>query len=129
MLICDNKKYLGEIYELGKEAVGFDSIEECIDLCHYYLAHDDERRAIAGAGWKRAVEDYKEVAVFQRTVKLIEKYYAVGNPRTQGGGAINEHLATIRFSKYNTRLAYATSDLVKEIKRAGSRVKNKILKS
>ncbi|HWI41888.1 MAG TPA: glycosyltransferase, partial [Verrucomicrobiae bacterium] len=28
--ICDNKSHLGEIFELGTEAVGFDTVEECI---------------------------------------------------------------------------------------------------
>jgi hypothetical protein len=66
MQICDNKSHLSQIYELEKEAVGFDTIEEAIDLCHYYLAHDGERRSIAAAGWERAMRDYNEVAVFQR---------------------------------------------------------------
>lgn len=75
--ICDNKSHLGRIYELGKEAIGFDSVKECIDLCRYYLAHDEERRQIAANGWKRALTDYTENAVFHRNVVLIEKL--IGN--------------------------------------------------
>lgn len=74
MQICDNKSHLGKIFELGKEAAGFDTIDECIDLCNYYLAHDEERRLIAANGWKRAINDYSEKAVFERTMKLIEDY-------------------------------------------------------
>lgn len=74
MQICDNKKHLGEIYELGKEVVGFDTMEECIDLCRYYLDHDQERRQIAADGWKRCMRDYTEVAIFRRNVALFEKY-------------------------------------------------------
>lgn len=80
MQICDNKKFLGEIYELGKEAVGFDTIEECIELCRYYLAHDEERRIIAANGWKRAVTDYNEIAVFNKVIKNVEKYIS-GNEK------------------------------------------------
>jgi vacuolar-type H+-ATPase subunit C/Vma6 len=71
MQICDNKQYLGKIFELGKEAVGFDTIEECQDLCRYYLAHDEERRIIAANGWKRALTDYTELAVFSRNINIF----------------------------------------------------------
>ncbi|MBL8015385.1 MAG: glycosyltransferase family 1 protein [Candidatus Doudnabacteria bacterium] len=77
MQICDNKKHLGDIYELNKEVVGFDTMEECIDLCRYYLAHDDERRKIAAEGWKRCLKDYTEVAIFRRNVSLFEKYMKI----------------------------------------------------
>jgi hypothetical protein len=87
--ICDNKSHLGKIFELDKEVVGFDTVEECIDLCRYYLAHDRERREIAAAGWKRAVTEYNEIAVFRRTIEIIE---AVRNSphtdRSKNGQAI-----------------------------------------
>jgi glycosyltransferase involved in cell wall biosynthesis len=69
--ICDNKKHLAKIYELGKEAVGFNTIEECVDLCRYYLAHDEERRYIAANGWKRVTNDYTEEKIFERAVQAI----------------------------------------------------------
>lgn len=72
MQVCDNKSHLAKIYELDKEVVGFDTIEECIDLCKYYLAHEEERRLIAANGWKRAVTDYTDTAVFRRVVSCIE---------------------------------------------------------
>lgn len=71
MQICDNKGHLGDIFELGKEVVGFDTVEECIDLCKYYLDHDKERQKIAAEGWKRAVSDYTPVAVFERNLEII----------------------------------------------------------
>lgn len=76
LLVCDNKKHLGQIYELDKEAIGFDTMEECIDKCRYYLAHDDERREIAAAGFERAIRDYTEVPVFTRVVTIIESMLA-----------------------------------------------------
>lgn len=75
MQICDNKKYLGEVFELGTEVIGFDTIEECIDLTHYYLNHKDEARVIAANGWKRAIRDYNEEVVFARLVGKIEELY------------------------------------------------------
>jgi spore maturation protein CgeB len=73
MQICDNKSNLGKIYELNKEVVGFDTIHECIELCRYYLAHDEERRTIAANGWKRALKDYDMIPVFERNMEIIEK--------------------------------------------------------
>ncbi len=73
--VCDNKSHLGQIFELGKEVAGFDSIEEGIDLCRYYLAHDDERRKVAAAGFERATRDYNEVAAFKYLTRAVEKHF------------------------------------------------------
>jgi hypothetical protein len=62
--ICDNKSNLGKIFELDKEVVGFDSIQECLDKTRYYLDHEEERKEIAYNGWKRVKEQY-----------CLEKYY------------------------------------------------------
>ena len=69
--ICDNKSHLGKIFKLGEEAIGYDSIDEAVELAHYYLQHDDVRRQIAASGWARAIADYNEVACFQRVVDAI----------------------------------------------------------
>jgi hypothetical protein len=74
--ICDNKSNLAKIYELGKEVIGFDSIEECIEKCHYYLDHYDEARWIAAEGYKRVHRDYNEIAVFIYLLNNIRKYYS-----------------------------------------------------
>jgi len=78
MQICDNKSHLGQIFQLGEEAVGFDSVQECIELCRYYLEHDEERRRIAANGWQRAINDYNEVAVFSRNLQLIQEQLGAG---------------------------------------------------
>ena len=69
--ICDNKSNLGKMFALDREVVGFDSLEECIDRTRYYLAHDDERRAIAAAGWKRVLRDYTLERWWERLVSHI----------------------------------------------------------
>lgn len=73
MQLCDNKSNFGKIFELGKEALGYNSIEEAIDLTHYYLEHDAERRLIAAAGWKRTLADYNEAACFRRVTEAISE--------------------------------------------------------
>ncbi len=62
--IGDNKCRFGEVFRLGEEAVGFDSVggsmDECIELTRYYLEHDEERRRIAANGRERYARDYAE---------------------------------------------------------------------
>lgn len=62
--ICDNKSALAKVFELGKEAVGFDTIEEAVELTRYYLAHERERREIAAAGFAKVVRDHTEERMF-----------------------------------------------------------------
>lgn len=71
MQICDNKSHLAKLFKLGEEIVGFDSVEEAIELTRYYLDHEEERLRIAIAGWKRAINDYNEQAVFKLAVNYI----------------------------------------------------------
>ena len=73
--ICDNKSHLGKVFEIGKEVVGFENINEAIELCKYYLHHEDERRIIAAEGWKRAMREYNEVEVFKRLMEKIQLFY------------------------------------------------------
>lgn len=64
--ICDNKTGLGQIFDLGKEIIGFNTIPEAVDLTRYYLEHDDERQLIAYNGWKRFWRDYHAGAIWER---------------------------------------------------------------
>jgi spore maturation protein CgeB len=74
MQICDNKSRLGQIYELGKEVVGFDTIDECIELTKYYLSHDQERREIAARGFERSLREYSEEKQWERILTAIAPY-------------------------------------------------------
>jgi spore maturation protein CgeB len=78
MQICDNKSYLGKIFTLGREAIGFDSVEECIELTRYYLSDPDEQREIAVRGWKRWKQDYHPDRVWEIMVDIIANYRRPG---------------------------------------------------
>ena len=72
MQICDNKSHLGDVFKLDEEVIGFDSIEEGIELAHYYLKNEHERRTIAAKGWMKSIKCYNEVAVFDSFLKNVD---------------------------------------------------------
>jgi spore maturation protein CgeB len=45
-------------YEIGKEIVCYRTLDELVDRCRYYLAHETEREAIRRAGHERARRDH-----------------------------------------------------------------------
>jgi len=76
MQICDNKSNLAKIFytEGKKEAVGFDTIEECVDLTKYYLAHDKERQNIAFWGWRAVITKYSVVQWWRKIEHYINEW-------------------------------------------------------
>lgn len=47
---------LNEYFENGVDLVWYESIDDLVDKCRYYLSHDKEREAIACNGHKKAME-------------------------------------------------------------------------
>jgi spore maturation protein CgeB len=60
MLLCDKAGLNAHerIFEPGKQAVFYDSIEDAIEKIEYYLNHDEEREKIARAGFARVQSAY-----------------------------------------------------------------------
>lgn len=56
MLLCDKaaKDMHNDIFESGKEAIYYDSIDEAIELAEYFISNDDKRIEIAAAGYSRS---------------------------------------------------------------------------
>lgn len=111
--ICDNKSNLGKIYELGKEVAGFDTIEECIELTHYYLEHPEEQRKIALAGWERWRREYHPDRVWEKLTEIVESHWDEYSARIQTGNnpRIEEIAKEKRLSSYYFRALYIPSDL------------------
>ena len=72
--LCDNKSNLGKIYKLDEEVIGFDSVEECIELTHEYLSNKSKQRDIAYNGWLRWQKDYTPDAVWRTLDEIVCKY-------------------------------------------------------
>lgn len=51
-MISNYQPELAELFTPGQDMVMYSSIEECVDLCRYYLDHENERKEIAAAGYE-----------------------------------------------------------------------------
>jgi hypothetical protein len=74
LLITDWKENLGEIFDVGKEVVAYRSAEECLEMVGHYLAHDDERAAIAAAGEARTLRDHTYAKRMEELVEILNRY-------------------------------------------------------
>jgi spore maturation protein CgeB len=77
MQVCDCRKGLAELYDVGREVIAYDTVREAIDQIEFHLSHEAERVAIARAGYARALRDYP----MERSVARLL-------------GAVDEHLAS-----------------------------------
>lgn len=59
MQISDGGRYLSEWFDVGREIVAYEDGDELVRKIAYYLDHDDERRAIAAAGYRAAMQRHR----------------------------------------------------------------------
>ncbi len=62
---------LGNFYVPDKEMVLFSNIDDYIEKIKYYLAHDDEREAIAKAGYERTIREHTYEARFREIFRQL----------------------------------------------------------
>lgn len=104
--ICDNKSFLRKVFS-EKEVVGYDTVDEAIDLIQFYLHNKQERIDIALAGWRRTIKDYNEVAVFEKAIKIISNNYPSLNSST------NNRVTKFNFTEStNTRSLFSNTILL-----------------
>lgn len=58
MLLTEDRRNLPELFEPGKEVVTYTGIDDCLAKLDYYLAHEDERAAVAEAGRRRTYAEH-----------------------------------------------------------------------
>jgi len=73
MLLTDWKVNLSELFEPGKEVAAYRSIDECVELVKYYLAHEDERAAIAKAGQQRTLCEHSYYHRMQELTEILSR--------------------------------------------------------
>ena len=73
LLVSTDYPNLPEMFEAGTEILAYRSADECRDLVEYYLSHDAERQAIAGAGQRRTLREHTYYQRMQELVDIIGK--------------------------------------------------------
>ncbi len=73
LLLTDWKQNLSEMFEPGKEVAAYHSAAECAELIEHYLAHDDERAAVARAGQERTLREHTYHRRMQDLLHLLEE--------------------------------------------------------
>lgn len=79
-LLTEYAPGIENFFEIDKEIVCFRNMQEMVDKVIYYLGHDEERRAIARAGFKRAEREYTTYKIMSRVFEHIKKDIAA-NPK------------------------------------------------
>ncbi|MEA2470298.1 MAG: spore maturation protein CgeB [Thermoleophilaceae bacterium] len=57
-LLTERVPHLGEYFELGKEVAVYDGPDDLVEQVGYWLEHDDERAAVADAGYRRVMAEH-----------------------------------------------------------------------
>jgi spore maturation protein CgeB len=70
-LLTGDADNLRDYYVDGKEIVIFKDKNDLAEKCHYYLVHEDERVAIAKAGYDRTVKDHTYEQRFREIFKAM----------------------------------------------------------
>jgi spore maturation protein CgeB len=72
LLVTDAKSNLHELFEPDAEVVTYGSAGELVAKARHYLAHEDERRAIAAAGRARTLRDHTYAVRMRELVPILE---------------------------------------------------------
>jgi spore maturation protein CgeB len=74
MLLTDAKADLGALFDVGVEVVAYDGAVDLASKVDHYLAHDDERTAIAEAGQRRTLAEHTYAHRMRDLVEILERH-------------------------------------------------------
>lgn len=74
LLLTDAKQNLGELFEVGTEVVAYRDEHELAEAVEHYLAHEDERAAIAAAGQERTLRDHTYAVRMRELADILDSY-------------------------------------------------------
>ncbi|MCL4552959.1 MAG: glycosyltransferase, partial [Candidatus Marsarchaeota archaeon] len=77
---------LEDYYELGEEVVCFDDMRDLIEKVRYHLEHEEERAAIAKAGYERTLRDHTYVRRFRQVFQQMGVTWEPGEEILEGRG-------------------------------------------
>jgi spore maturation protein CgeB len=76
LLLTDQGSNLAELFEPGREVVTYADVNDLVEKARYYLAHEDERRAIAAAGQARTLRDHTYELRMRELAQILELHSA-----------------------------------------------------
>jgi spore maturation protein CgeB len=74
LLLTEDKRNIGELFEPGTEVVVYEDKRELVDLVSYYLEHEEERRRIAAAGQRRTLRDHTYAVRMRELAEILDAY-------------------------------------------------------
>jgi len=69
LLLTNYTPNLEKLFEIGKEIVVYNDLDDLYEKVKYYLSNEKERAEIADLGYKRAKKDH---TYYERSKKIIE---------------------------------------------------------
>lgn len=73
-VLTNYQSELSEYFDIGKDLETFSSQQELLEKISYYLSHEDQRKAIALSGYRRAKEEY---SLDTRLRQILQKLYPI----------------------------------------------------
>ena len=77
-LLTDHQEALEEAFELGKEVIAFEEVEEIPDLVRFYLHNPGKREAIAAQGRKRVLQEHTYKHRLNNIIEKMRSRYGPG---------------------------------------------------
>ena len=74
LLLTDEGSNLSELFEPGREVVTYAGVDDLVEKARHYLAHDEERRAIAAAGQARTLRDHTYELRMQELAEILRSH-------------------------------------------------------
>lgn len=62
---------LTDYFTIGVDLEAYSSMDELVDKCTYYLAHDEERKQIAKNGYEKMSADHTYPHSIRKTLKSL----------------------------------------------------------
>ena len=73
LLLTDEGSNLTDLFEPGREVVTYADVGDLVEKTRHYLAHEDERQAIAAAGQARTLRDHTYEVRMRELVEILRR--------------------------------------------------------
>ena len=74
LLLTDAGSNLPELFEPGREVVTYAGVDDLVERARHYLAHEEERRAIAAAGQARTLRDHTYEVRMRELAEILRSH-------------------------------------------------------